>query len=329
MNRLIMQAASQYQGKDRETFVRYIQQEPMAAAQLRAPLYEDKVVDFLFAQGRRSPTARRPAPSSKPISKSEEGHVHGPGCGHDHAMTASQGEEGCPPRARPRLERRTRTKLVAEAPPRARSRKRLGQAQAGQAGEGRARRKAPQAKAEAKPAAKAEEAGQEGPTKSLSEREIVCEDLDLAIDDLQREGFRLDVIYPADDPQAAVLSRGRRDRFALTMAGRAAALPTRLPAFAPEFVLTRDGASPAQGRAGMLYRDLIPGRLGGRYIASHITIPEGGPVADWVHYHRIALQMIYVRRGWVQRRLRGPGRAVRDERGRPGPPAARNPPSRA
>ena len=50
----------------------------------------------------------------------------------------------------------------------------------------------------------------------------------------------------------------------------------------------------------MLYRDLIPGRLGGRYIASHITMPEGGPVADWVHYHRVALQMIYVRRGWVR-----------------------------
>jgi quercetin dioxygenase-like cupin family protein len=50
----------------------------------------------------------------------------------------------------------------------------------------------------------------------------------------------------------------------------------------------------------MLYRDLIPGRLGGRYIASHITIPEGGPVSDWVHYHRIALQIITVRRGWVR-----------------------------
>lgn len=50
----------------------------------------------------------------------------------------------------------------------------------------------------------------------------------------------------------------------------------------------------------MVYRDLIPGRLGGRYIASHISIPEGGPVADWVHYHRIAVQMIFVRRGWVK-----------------------------
>ena len=50
----------------------------------------------------------------------------------------------------------------------------------------------------------------------------------------------------------------------------------------------------------MLYRDLVPSRLGGRYVASHISIPEGGPVADWVHFHRIRFQMIYVRRGWVK-----------------------------
>ncbi|MEM6827273.1 MAG: trigger factor [Pseudomonadota bacterium] len=48
MNTLIQQAAAQYREEDRERFVQYIQQEPMAAAQLRAPLYEDKVVDFLF-----------------------------------------------------------------------------------------------------------------------------------------------------------------------------------------------------------------------------------------------------------------------------------------
>lgn len=48
MNMLIQQAAQQYRAEDRERFMQYIQQEPMAAAQLRAPLYEDKVVDFLF-----------------------------------------------------------------------------------------------------------------------------------------------------------------------------------------------------------------------------------------------------------------------------------------
>ena len=50
MQRLIAQAAQQYQPKDRERFAEYVQQDPMAAAQLRAPLYEDKVVDFLFGK---------------------------------------------------------------------------------------------------------------------------------------------------------------------------------------------------------------------------------------------------------------------------------------
>ncbi len=48
MSMLVQQAAQQYREEDRERFIQYIQQEPMAAAQLRAPLYEDKVVDFLF-----------------------------------------------------------------------------------------------------------------------------------------------------------------------------------------------------------------------------------------------------------------------------------------
>jgi uncharacterized protein YjlB len=115
---------------------------------------------------------------------------------------------------------------------------------------------------------------------------------------LRSAGFRLEIIYPADDPQAAILSHGEQTVRVATPT--APALPDGLPSFAPGFVLTRAGATSGPGRAGMLYRDLIPGRLGGRYIASHINIPDGGPVADWVHYHRIALQLIMVRRGWVR-----------------------------
>jgi trigger factor len=48
MGMLVQQAAMQYRNEDRERFVQFIQSDPMAAAQLRAPLYEDKVVDFLF-----------------------------------------------------------------------------------------------------------------------------------------------------------------------------------------------------------------------------------------------------------------------------------------
>jgi quercetin dioxygenase-like cupin family protein len=133
----------------------------------------------------------------------------------------------------------------------------------------------------------------------LSEREIVCSDLSVAIDDLRSKGFRLDLIYPADDPHTATLSR-QGDCVRVTRRPEAPPPSDLLPPFAAEFVLTLAGALPGQGRAGMLYRDLVPGRLGGRYIASHISIPKGGPVADWVHFHRISLQMIYVRRGWVR-----------------------------
>ena len=48
LNMLVQQAAQQYRPEDRERFVEYVRNEPMALAQLRAPLYEDKVVDFLF-----------------------------------------------------------------------------------------------------------------------------------------------------------------------------------------------------------------------------------------------------------------------------------------
>ncbi|WEK46076.1 MAG: trigger factor [Candidatus Andeanibacterium colombiense] len=48
MRMLIQQAAQQYRPEDRQRFVDYVAQDAMAQAQLRAPLYEDKVVDFLF-----------------------------------------------------------------------------------------------------------------------------------------------------------------------------------------------------------------------------------------------------------------------------------------
>lgn len=48
MSMLLSQAAQQYRPEDRDRFVEYVRSDPMAAAQLRAPLYEDKVVDFLI-----------------------------------------------------------------------------------------------------------------------------------------------------------------------------------------------------------------------------------------------------------------------------------------
>ena len=48
MGMLIQQAAQQYSPDSRERFVEYVRGDAMAQAQLRAPLYEDKVVDFMF-----------------------------------------------------------------------------------------------------------------------------------------------------------------------------------------------------------------------------------------------------------------------------------------
>ncbi|MEL6450124.1 MAG: cupin domain-containing protein [Pseudomonadota bacterium] len=147
-------------------------------------------------------------------------------------------------------------------------------------------------------------------------------------------GFRMDMIYPADDPAVAVFSgHGLRvrletgaeeppgtlrvltedpDSFAdgarlLTAPNgtrvEIAALhaPLVMPETVHSFVVRRlaDQAPWVIGRAGMHYRDLIPDRLGGSIIASHIRIPDGGPVPDMVHYHTVGFQLIYCYRGWV------------------------------
>lgn len=88
MNMLVNQAAQQYDPKDREKFVEYLRNEPMAQAQLRAPMYEDKVVDFLFAKAEITDRTSTKA-ELEALIETEEGavndHVHGPDCGHDHA----------------------------------------------------------------------------------------------------------------------------------------------------------------------------------------------------------------------------------------------------
>ena len=62
--------------------------------------------------------------------------------------------------------------------------------------------------------------------------------------------------------------------------------PTTIAPTEPAFVHTRLAETPFhRGRAGLLYRDLIPSRLGGRWIASHIRAAPGGPVEDRVHHH--------------------------------------------
>jgi len=86
MNRLIGQEAARYPGQQQQV-VKYFQENAMAAAQLRAPLYEDKVVDLLIGKAELTERSVSRDELQQAIEDDDEtptGHVHGPGCGHDH-----------------------------------------------------------------------------------------------------------------------------------------------------------------------------------------------------------------------------------------------------
>jgi len=170
MNRLIMQAASQYQGKDRDTFIRYVQQEPMAAAQLRAPLYEDKVVDFLFARAKVTDRAATREQLEADL-ESEEGHVHGPGCGHDHAHEAKPKAKKATPKGKAKAAK-DEDKLVAEEPAKGPVEKASAKPKPAKPLKDAPAAKAPDAKAKAaKPAAKAEKpAAKKAPAKKPAKK---------------------------------------------------------------------------------------------------------------------------------------------------------------
>lgn len=145
-------------------------------------------------------------------------------------------------------------------------------------------------------------------------------------------GMKMLEIFPADDPSDALFAgHGLRLRLRrgavpglvriladdpILIAGGAETLTApggarvEIAALAPPVVMPRtqhsfvvrrlaDQAPWVVGRAGMEYRDLIPDRLGGAIIASHIRIPDGGPVPDMVHYHSVGFQLIFCYRGWV------------------------------
>ncbi len=119
MNRLIQQAAMQYGPADRERFIQYVQQDPMAAAQIRAPLYEDKVVDFLFSKAEITDRAvTREELEAAIEADSDEGHVHGPGCGHDHADEKPKAAKKAPAKkaAEPKAEAAEKPAKATKAP---------------------------------------------------------------------------------------------------------------------------------------------------------------------------------------------------------------------
>ena len=165
----------------------------------------------------------------------------------------------------------------------------------------------------------------------VAEIVVPCLDLDQTLSFfIENLGFRIEMITPADNPKMAIVSGyGLRlclrsggsgkdiflrlhstDRKAQTLQAPNGttieiinpSVGVELPELRESLVVTplTSDASWTVGRAGMRYRDLIPSRLGGVFIASHIHIPNGGPVPDYVHYHRINFQMIYCKSGWVR-----------------------------
>lgn len=159
---------------------------------------------------------------------------------------------------------------------------------------------------------------------------VPCENLTAMVDFFAKVGFRLEMIMPADSPSVAIISGfGINLRLEtaetfqppnLHLIGNFAeekqiAAPNgmridlvknnseiHLPELKEEFFISRinDENGWKLGRAEMQYRDLIPSRLGGRFIASHIHIPKGGEVPDYVHYHKVRFQMIFCKKGWAK-----------------------------
>ncbi len=130
---------------------------------------------------------------------------------------------------------------------------------------------------------------------------IPCYDLDDAIQKYTELGYRLDMIFPADSPREALMSEppalagglppesNQRKQIRLK--------PSQSNLQPPATAGSSDWVN---GRAGMEYRDLISGRLGGKAIASHIRLMTEGEVPDYVHYHKIDFQMIYCLKGRIK-----------------------------
>lgn len=148
-------------------------------------------------------------------------------------------------------------------------------------------------------------------------------------------GFKVKLITPADNPEVVVV-QGYGLTLRLDRYGGGSAPLLRLtkreevysflpppegihvewvqnanqlvvPDLVPSLVLTCMGqegntadTSWVEGRAGMLYRDLVPDRQGGRFICSHICVPAGGDIPDYVHYHNVQFQMIFCYKGWIE-----------------------------
>ena len=152
---------------------------------------------------------------------------------------------------------------------------------------------------------------------------------------IEKIGFQLESIFPADDPREAVITGfGLRLRLKKNGSGVPGIIhlyrdnietisdnevvlvapngtQIKMLKSDPSIVIPNGNQSLTisrlneksiwkTGRAGMEYRDLIPDRQGERFIGSHIRVLGAGPVPDYVHYHNVRFQMIYCYKGWAK-----------------------------
>lgn len=133
---------------------------------------------------------------------------------------------------------------------------------------------------------------------------VSANDFQNTIDDHICRGFRLLMIRPADSPSEAILQKPDRQgglniiRLVSKIIENGE-LDSEVSLALP-YSQASSNTEWSTGRAGMMYRDLVPNRLGGKLIASHIRIVDGGAVADSVHYHKIDFQVIYCLRGAIK-----------------------------
>lgn len=172
---------------------------------------------------------------------------------------------------------------------------------------------------------------------------MACDELNPTLEFLKNTlGLRIDAIFPADNPSTAMLSgHGLSLRLGVGLANGVKELrvlcddPCQLPSGAQELIapngvrIRLEASDPPirqpetvqelvlshlddetqwnVGRAGLRYRDLLPARHGGAFIASHIHILDGGPVPDYTHFHKVRFQTIFCRKGWVRVVYEGQG----------------------
>ena len=134
-------------------------------------------------------------------------------------------------------------------------------------------------------------------------QETNCDNLEEAIEQHQELGYRLDMIFPADAPREALVSK---DGEVLRL------IAENHPAAEAAPLLRKEGSWKV-GRAGMEYRALSPrfsghsteemppkGGTQSAVAAHHIRLTTGGEVPDYVHYHKVEFQMIYCKRGRIK-----------------------------